>query len=186
MTKGERRKQLLALAWEFIAREGTDALTLAKLAECAGVTKPIAYEHFGTRAGLLAALYREYDDRQTAVMRRALADGKTFADTARILAEAYVDCVVTAGPEVAAVSAALAGAPEMEAVKRECQEAFVEECRAAFAPHIPGDIEFARLVAVIGAADGLSLAAATGRVDPAEAKALLASIIASILQPGKT
>lgn len=181
MSKDERRKQLLALAWEFIAREGTDALTLARLAERAGVTKPIAYEHFGTRAGLLAALYREYDERQTAIMRQALASGKTFDDTARILADSYVDCVVTAGPEIAAVGAALVGAPEMEAVRRECEEAFIEECRAAFAPFISEGIELGRIVAVIGAADSLSLAAATGRVDPAEAKSLLASIVASTL-----
>ncbi len=35
------------------ATKGTDALTLGHVAECAGVSKPIAYEHFGTRAGLL-------------------------------------------------------------------------------------------------------------------------------------
>ncbi|MHC8285601.1 helix-turn-helix domain-containing protein [Pseudomonas sp. XS1P51] len=34
-------------------RTGTDALTLATLAERAGVTKPVAYEHFRTRSGLL-------------------------------------------------------------------------------------------------------------------------------------
>ena len=67
MSKDQRRAQLLETAAVIVRAEGTDALTLARLAEQAGVTKPIAYEHFGTRAGLLIALYRYFDERQAAL-----------------------------------------------------------------------------------------------------------------------
>ncbi|MBC8136296.1 MAG: helix-turn-helix transcriptional regulator, partial [Fibrella sp.] len=56
MSKAQRREQLLQVAYEIIRSEGTDELTLARVAEQAGVTKPIAYEHFGSRSGLLIAL----------------------------------------------------------------------------------------------------------------------------------
>src|SRR5689334_13006179 len=56
LSKTERRAQLLAVARDIVRESGSDALTLASLAERAGVTRPIAYEHFETRAGLLVAL----------------------------------------------------------------------------------------------------------------------------------
>ena len=60
MPKEQRRIQLLETASAIVRAGGTDALTLAHLAEQAGVTKPIAYEHFGTRAGLPIPPYPAY------------------------------------------------------------------------------------------------------------------------------
>ena len=57
LTREQRARQLLDVAWALVGEEGTDALTLGRLAEAAGVTKPVAYDHFVTRNGLLAALY---------------------------------------------------------------------------------------------------------------------------------
>lgn len=48
------------MAWQLAREEGTDALTLPR-AEVAGVTKPLVYTHFGTRNGLLTALYKDFD-----------------------------------------------------------------------------------------------------------------------------
>jgi hypothetical protein len=36
--------------------EGAGSLTLARLADACGVSKPIAYQHFGSLTGLLAAM----------------------------------------------------------------------------------------------------------------------------------
>lgn len=72
LSRDERQRQLLEVAWRLVREEGTEALTLGRLAEQAGVTKPVVYDHFGTRAGLLAALYQDYDLRQTALMEAAL------------------------------------------------------------------------------------------------------------------
>ena len=113
MPKARRRRQLLATAFEIVRSEGTDALTLARLAERAGVTKPIAYEHFGTRAGLLAALYRDYEERQTRAMNAAIeAGGRTLDDVASIVSAAYVDCILSAGPACDAIAAALSAFEE--------------------------------------------------------------------------
>ena len=68
LSREDRLRQLLDMSWRVIRDEGTDALTLGRLAERAGVTKPVVYDHFGTREGLLTALYRDFDARQTATM----------------------------------------------------------------------------------------------------------------------
>ncbi|WP_447727078.1 TetR/AcrR family transcriptional regulator [Sphingomonas koreensis] len=164
MTRGDRLTQLLDLAWKIVRAEGTDALTLGHLAEQAGVTKPVVYDHFGTRAGLLATLFRKFDARQTALMDAALKGSKpTLADRAQVIASSYVDCVLSQGRELPGVVAALEGSPEMESIKREFYAAFMEKCRVLLAPFAPsGNISPAGLWSMIGAAQSLSYAAATG------------------------
>ena len=61
MDKEARRKQLLSIAVSIIESRGADALTLASVAEEAGVTKPIAYNHFETKENLLKQIYQELD-----------------------------------------------------------------------------------------------------------------------------
>ncbi|MDI6936611.1 TetR/AcrR family transcriptional regulator, partial [Serratia sp. Se-PFBMAAmG] len=71
MTFDERREQLISTAWNLVRSHGSDALTLGRVAVEAGVSKPVVYEHFGTRHGLLAALYEDFDVRQNAVIDAA-------------------------------------------------------------------------------------------------------------------
>lgn len=134
MAKDQRRQQLMQVALEIVRDEGTEALTLARLAERAGVTKPIAYEHFGTRAGLLIALFRDYDDKTTVAVRAALATGgKTLEDAASILSTAYVDTCLSMGPEVNAIFDALSANEETEEFRQSWREFLISEFRAAFA-----------------------------------------------------
>ena len=171
MARGDRLTQLLDLAWRIVREEGTDALTLGHLAERAGVTKPVVYSHFGTRAGLLATLFRRFDARQTELMDAALEGSKpTLADRANVIAASYVDCVLSQGRELPGVVAALEGSPEMERIKREFYTAFLEKCRILLAPFAPsGDISPAGLWSMLGAAQSLSYAAAGGAVTRADA-----------------
>ena len=53
LSSASRRRQLLAVALSIVREEGADRLTLGHLAQRAGVSKPVAYDHFGTRSGLL-------------------------------------------------------------------------------------------------------------------------------------
>ena len=69
LRKEDRRVQLLEVARGIVRQQGTEALTLGYLAERANVTKPIPYDHFGDREGLLMALYQDYSDRQLAKFR---------------------------------------------------------------------------------------------------------------------
>ncbi|MGL4959663.1 MAG: TetR/AcrR family transcriptional regulator [Inquilinus sp.] len=170
-------------AWRLVREEGTDALTLGRLAEQAGITKPVVYDHFGTRTGLLIALYREFDDRQTAQLQAALRTGEpTLAGRAAVIASAYLDCVLAQGREIPGVVAALTSSPELERVKRDCDAAFRETCRSALAPFAPaGAIAPAGLWAMLGAAEALSAAAANGDLTATEAQVELAETIVAMV-----
>jgi AcrR family transcriptional regulator len=183
LSRADRLQQLLAQAWRLVREEGTEALSLGRLAEQAGVTKPVVYDHFGTRAGLLAALYRDFDQRQGVVMDAALAaSGPTLQDKAGVIAQAYVACVQTQGREIPGVIAALAGSPELARIKREYEAIFIEQCRTLLAPFArAGALPPAGLWGMLGAAEGLSYAAVNGDITPQQAQRELAEIIIAMV-----
>jgi len=171
LPKEERSRQLLDVAWSIVRSEGSDALTLGYLAERAGVTKPVVYDHFGTRTGLLGVLYEEYDSRQHALMDEALrASGNSLPAVAKVIATAYVSCVMEMGREMPGVSAALAGSPELDALKKECDAAFLVKCRDALQPFAKQPLGPAAMCAILGTAEAVSFAAAAGKLDPSDAK----------------
>ncbi|ATQ43160.1 TetR family transcriptional regulator [Caulobacter mirabilis] len=185
MPREERRRQLLETAATVIRTEGTDALTLARLAEQAGVTKPIAYEHFGTRAGLLIALYRHFDEQQSEAVHAALAEtARTLDDAVAIVAAAYVDCVLQAGPEYGAIAAALSASEEMSDVRQTLREGYVDLYQAALARFVldPAAVSRPLLLGLIAAADGLSEAAAAERMSRDEAVDALSRIMLGALR----
>lgn len=165
-----------------VRAEGTETLTLGRLAERSGVTKPVVYDHFDTRQGLLAALYRDYDARQTALMDAALqASRATLRDRAAVIASSYVDCVMRQGREIPGVIAALAGSPELEKIKREYEVAFIGRCRDALGSFAGADaIAAAGLWAMLGAAEGLSRAAVLGEIPVDQAREELRETILSM------
>ena len=183
MSREERQRQLLDVAWQLVREEGTEALTLGRLAEQAGVTKPVVYDHFTTRPGLLAALYQEFDARQTALMDAALRTSEPTLDSkAMVIASSYVDCVLLQGREIPGVIAALTSSPELEKIKREYEAIFMDKCRNALLPFAgTGEIAQASLRAMLGAAEALSHAAATGEITPVQAQdELFATIVAMV------
>lgn len=183
LSREDRLRQLLDVAWRLAREEGTDALTLPRIAEEAGVTKPLIYDHFGTRNGLLTALYQDFDARQTAEIDAALeARELTLEGTARVIATSYVECVLAQGREIPGVLAGLAGSPELEAVKRDYQLAFIEKCRNALGSFTGAkDIPQSSFWAMLGAADALSHAAATGEITADQAQAELYEIIMAMV-----
>lgn len=184
LSREDRQRQLLDAAWRLVGDEGTEALTLGRLAERAGVTKPIVYDHFGTRAGLLAALYREFDARQTAILDSALdASDPTLPGRAIVIASSYVDCVILQGREIPGIIAALASSRDLEQIKREYEAGFMEKCRLALAPFTgAGVIPPAGLRAMLGAAEALSTAAATGEITAAQAQRELFDTIVAMVE----
>lgn len=183
LSREERQAQLIDTAQRLVREAGTDALTLGRLAQEAGVTKPVVYDHFGTRDGLLVALYRDYDTRQNATLEAALAAcGPGLAERAEVIASAYVRCVLTQGQEIPGVAAALAGAPGMDALKRSYQMDFIAKCRSVFEPFARGGrLTLASLWAMLGAADAVSDAAARGEITAEEAAEELCRSIISMV-----
>ena len=184
MSREDRLRQLLDVAWQLVRKEGTQALTLGRLAELAGITKPVVYDHFTTRSGLLAALYRDFDTRQTTLMDAALEHcDPTLASTARVIATSYVACVLLQGKEIPGVIAALAGSPELEKIKREYEAIFLEKCRNVLSPFAEtGNTTPAGLRAMLGAAEALSHAAANDEISAEQAQDELFEIIVAMVE----
>ena len=180
LSNAERRRQLLDTALVIVREEGADRLTLGHLAARAGVSKPVAYDHFGTRSGLLIALYRSIDAEQADALRAALASGeRSLAETTRVLAAAYVHCAADTSGEWQAVGAALAGSADKDAVYQELIDGYVQLFASSLAPFVtlaPAELE-RRCVGLVGAGEALSAAMVRGSCTEAEAAQALASLI---------
>jgi AcrR family transcriptional regulator len=56
LTAGQRRHQLVAVALELFAQRGYRATTMDDIADAAGVTKPLLYQHFSSKRALYLEL----------------------------------------------------------------------------------------------------------------------------------
>jgi len=167
LSKADRRRQLLETALDVIRREGTHALTLAHVAELAGVSKPVAYEHFETRDGLLKALYLHLDSLQSGRVEAAFESGPlSVADLAGLFSRVFIDCAVQSGPEYAAIEAALAASNELMAFRLELRSVYLATYRTALGRVLPGDLDRLTpvLLALHGAASQLAQEVTTGRM----------------------
>lgn len=184
----ERHNQLLAVAWDILRTKGVASLTLGHLAQEAGVTKPVAYDHFISRNGLLTALYKAFDTHQTAIIEQAMEGNKHSLEAcSAAIANGYVDCVLAQRKEIPGLIAALGTAPELEEVKRECKSAFLEKCRDVLSPFSTKHrISPAGLQAMLGAAEGLSYAAVNCDITDTEAKDELRATIMDMVTRKKT
>ena len=76
----ERRQQLLDTAVVVFARNGYHDTSMNDIADAAGVTKPVLYQHFDSKRDLYQALIDEVGDRLLANIAKAAAeatDGKS-------------------------------------------------------------------------------------------------------------
>jgi AcrR family transcriptional regulator len=74
-----RREQLLDVALQVFARQGYHGTSMNDVAEAAGVTKPVVYQHFDSKRDLYLALLAEVGDRLLTEISKATAgatDGK--------------------------------------------------------------------------------------------------------------
>ncbi|MGW0161898.1 TetR/AcrR family transcriptional regulator [Mycobacterium sp. NPDC003323] len=184
MSKDQRHAQLLDVAQELIRSDGSDALTLARIAERAGVAKPLVYNHFGTRAAVLAELYAAFDERQHAALDAALSAAPGDLSTvAQTIADAYIGCAQSEGTELPGLVAALAGSPELDRIRREADQSFGGKCRVALLPFARnGEIPDAAIHAILGAADGVARAVIAGEISTEAAHAALATVIAALVE----
>ncbi len=183
LSREDRHAQLLDVARGVIRTEGTDRLTLARLAAGAGVSKPVVYDHFGDRNGVLTELYREFAARQQASLAAAVRDAEPDLHAViGVVAGAYIDCCLAEGRELADVVAALAASPALERLRREAEDAYLDRCRRALEPHCRS-LDAAGLRAVVGAGDALARDAIAGRIGAAEARSALARVITALTGP---
>lgn len=180
LSGAKRRRQLLDTALLIVREEGADRLTLGHLAARAGVSKPVAYDHFGTRSGLLIELYRWIDMERVNAFRDAMTTGeRSLEECAGVLATAYIHCAADKTDEFHAVGAALAGSEEKAAVFQELLDNSVQMFVSVLKPHslLPAAELERRCIGLVGAGEALSAALVRGNFSEAEAAGVFASLI---------
>jgi AcrR family transcriptional regulator len=174
------------VAWDIARRDGPDALTLGRLAQDAGVSRPVAYEHFETRGGLLVALYREIADQQYEQAQMVL-DEKVddLPSLARRVGRAFMRCYASTGPEAFAIAASLKGDAPMEAAQKALLERYVSAYAKAFegVTGLSGPALRIRFAAIVAAGEELSQRMLAGEIDETTAADTLASLITAWLPP---
>jgi AcrR family transcriptional regulator len=83
MTGKERREQLLDIGRSLFAQKGFDATSVEEIAQKAGVSKPVVYEHFGGKEGLYAVVV----DREMSALLDAITGALTSTGHPRELLE---------------------------------------------------------------------------------------------------
>ena len=175
-----RQEQLLEVAMGIVREHGAEALKLGYVAERAGVSKPVVYDHFGSRGGLLIALYKAIDQQQVTELKRVLEQPpSTLEQTAKLLSESYMRCYASAGPEWHSVAAALRAHGKLNAIHQELLDGYVQIYYDALAPYACQAVDALHLscVGIIGAAEAISREMLMENVSSEEAATTMSAII---------
>jgi AcrR family transcriptional regulator len=92
-----RRRQLLGAAQEVFVAQGYHAAAMDEIADRAGVSKPVLYQHFPGKLELYLALLDESAEALTATIRRALASTTDNKQRVRATFQAFFDFVTDSG-----------------------------------------------------------------------------------------
>ena len=90
MTAQERREQLIGVSRALFAERGYEATSIEEIAERAGVSKPVVYQHFGGKEGVYAVVVDREVLRLTASIARAFE-----AENPRAVAEVAAESFLT-------------------------------------------------------------------------------------------
>ena len=90
MTGQQRRAQLLDVSRELFAERGFEATSIEEIAHRAGVSKPIVYEHFGSKEGI----YEVVKDREVLSLINQITDS-LVGDHPRVLLEQAAGALLT-------------------------------------------------------------------------------------------
>jgi AcrR family transcriptional regulator len=76
LTAEQRREQLVSVALELFARSGYRATTMDDIAEAAGVTKPLVYQHFSSKRALYLELVNSIAQELLIAVRTAVTQAE--------------------------------------------------------------------------------------------------------------
>src|SRR3982751_1325072 len=93
LPRSARRKQLLAAAQQVFVAQGYHAAAMDDIADRAGVSKPVLYQHFPSKLELYLALLDQGSERLISVVREALASTDDNKERVAATMAAYYDFV---------------------------------------------------------------------------------------------
>src|SRR5262252_4966335 len=97
LPKPARRRQLLTAAQEVFVAQGYHAAAMDEIAERAGVSKPVLYQHFPGKLELYLALLDESADELVGIVREALSSTTDNKQRVPATFQAFFDFVSSSG-----------------------------------------------------------------------------------------
>ncbi len=97
LPRDERRAQLLTAALEVFTSAGYHAAAMDEIADRAGVSKPVLYQHFPSKLDLYLAVLDLHVDSLVYTIQRAIASTKDNADRVRATVDAYFNFIEEEG-----------------------------------------------------------------------------------------
>ena len=97
LPRDERRAQLLTAALEVFTAAGYHAAAMDEIADRAGVSKPVLYQHFPSKLDLYLAVLDLHVDSLVYTIQRAIASTKDNADRVRATVDAYFNFIEEEG-----------------------------------------------------------------------------------------
>jgi AcrR family transcriptional regulator len=168
LSRSARRAQLLVAARDVFADQGYHAAAMDDIADRAGVSKPVLYQHFPSKLELYRALLTTYADELLGRLRSALEETSNNEQRLRGAISAYFDFVASEGQAFRLVfESDLRSEPEMAAVLDRALSQCIDVVADAVTTDAGLDRERARLLAV--GLVGLSQVTAQYWLDSAQA-----------------
>ena len=131
LPRDARRAQLLVAAQEVFVRAGYHAAAMDEIAEQAGVSKPVLYQHFPSKLELYLALLDQHTEAMVAAVRQALASTQDNKQRVAATMAAYFEFVDRKGEPFRLVfesdlTSESAVRERVDAVTARCAEAIAE------------------------------------------------------------
>lgn len=93
MPRALRERQMLTVAEEVFGRDGYQAASMDQIAELVGVSKPMLYEYFGSKEGLLIGCLRRIRAELRTVTKQSVWSAAAAEDAMRLGLLAFFDFV---------------------------------------------------------------------------------------------
>ena len=97
LPRDERRAQLLSAALEVFTAAGYHAAAMDEIADRAGVSKPVLYQHFPSKLDLYLAVLDLHVDQLVYSIQRAIASTYDNADRVKATVDAYFNFIEEEG-----------------------------------------------------------------------------------------
>src|SRR5690349_8970384 len=176
-----RRAQLLAAAQDVFAANGYHAAAMDEIAERAGVSKPVLYQHFPSKLELYMALLQTHADELISRVTGAMESTTDNKQRVQAAVGAYFDFVDSEGEAFRLVfQSDIRGEPVVQETIERATTTCVDAITATITADAGLDVERARLLAVglVGASQvtAQSWLAGGRQIDKSEAVKLISTL----------
>ena len=117
LTGEARSQQLLVVARQILANDGPAGLTMERIAERSGVTKPVVYRHFANRVAVVKALLEQSWREVDAAVAQRVASAAGPGEKIRASFSAFLDHTARQDPSFQALVGSVSSDPEIESVR---------------------------------------------------------------------